>query len=304
MADNVKITSASYANAQNTLVLVLLSTGETWFVPPNNGSGQANVLENWVKNGGNIGPFVPPVPGGVVPVGTMVWSASQRLSAGWLPCDGTAVKRVQYSRLFTTIGTTFGAGDGSTTFNLPDLTSRFVRGWGPTNPLDADRPFGSVQDDMLGPHVHRITDPGHTHAVMDPGHTHAVIDPGHNHSVVDPKHTHGVSDPGHQHVIFLYEIGYLFLAATARPLETIATPGYTPNGGGFPPGFKQTSAELVVNASSANVSAGSANDNLSDLNSPTGITVDPTVTNLIETFPQGGYQTRPYNLSLLPYIKY
>jgi microcystin-dependent protein len=47
---------------------------------------------------------------------------------GWLLCDGTAVSRTTYAALYATIGTTFGAGNGSTTFNLPNLTSKFPRG--------------------------------------------------------------------------------------------------------------------------------------------------------------------------------
>ena len=73
MPENVRITSARYFNADNTIVFVLLTNGETWFVPPNNGSGQANVLAEFVANGGNIGPYVPPVPGGIVPVGSVMW---------------------------------------------------------------------------------------------------------------------------------------------------------------------------------------------------------------------------------------
>ena len=49
---------------------------------------------------------------------------------GWLTCDGTAVSRTTYSDLFTAIGTTWGAGDGTTTFNLPDLRGAFLRGTG------------------------------------------------------------------------------------------------------------------------------------------------------------------------------
>jgi microcystin-dependent protein len=46
---------------------------------------------------------------------------------GWLLCDGAAVSRTTYSALFAVIGTTFGTGDGTTTFNLPNVTNRYVR---------------------------------------------------------------------------------------------------------------------------------------------------------------------------------
>lgn len=54
--------------------------------------------------------------------------ANDTLPDGWLPCDGTAVSRTTYANLFSKIGTTYGAGDSSTTFNLPNLTDRFIQG--------------------------------------------------------------------------------------------------------------------------------------------------------------------------------
>jgi len=59
-----------------------------------------------------------------VPVGTIVLFAGSVVPEGWLLCDGSAVSRTQYARLFQVIGTTYGAGDGSTTFNLPNLRGR------------------------------------------------------------------------------------------------------------------------------------------------------------------------------------
>lgn len=63
----------------------------------------------------------------VVPSGAIMTYAGSAAPTGWLLCDGTAVSRTTFSALFASIGTTFGAGDGSTTFNLPDLRGRFVR---------------------------------------------------------------------------------------------------------------------------------------------------------------------------------
>jgi microcystin-dependent protein len=54
---------------------------------------------------------------------------SGTLPFGFLMCDGSAVSRTTYARLFSYIGTNFGVGDGSTTFNLPDCRGYFVRGW-------------------------------------------------------------------------------------------------------------------------------------------------------------------------------
>ena len=54
--------------------------------------------------------------------------ANDTLPDGWLACDGTAVNRTTYANLFSKIGTTYGAGDGSATFNLPNLTDKFIQG--------------------------------------------------------------------------------------------------------------------------------------------------------------------------------
>ena len=54
--------------------------------------------------------------------------AGKTIPAGWLLCDGSAVSRTNYAKLFSAIGTVYGAGDGSTTFALPNLVGRFVEG--------------------------------------------------------------------------------------------------------------------------------------------------------------------------------
>jgi len=63
-----------------------------------------------------------------VPVGTIIWSAAASVPAGYLLCNGSAVGRATYPELFAAIGTTFGSGDGSTTFNLPNLIDKFIEG--------------------------------------------------------------------------------------------------------------------------------------------------------------------------------
>lgn len=65
---------------------------------------------------------------GELPVGTIQMFAGNTIPAGWLLCDGSAVSRTNYAKLFEVIGTTYGAGDGSTTFTLPNLIDRFLQG--------------------------------------------------------------------------------------------------------------------------------------------------------------------------------
>ena len=79
-----------------------------------------------------------------IPAGSVVDFAGSSAPSGWLLCAGQAVSRTTYADLFTAIGTTFGVGDGSTTFNLPDLRGRVVAG----------------KDDMNGTAANRLTTGG------------------------------------------------------------------------------------------------------------------------------------------------
>ena len=65
-----------------------------------------------------------------VAAGAVIFAARTTAPAGYLKANGAAVSRTVYAALFAAIGTTFGAGDGSTTFNLPDLRGQFMRGGG------------------------------------------------------------------------------------------------------------------------------------------------------------------------------
>ncbi|APC68784.1 phage tail protein [Ralstonia solanacearum] len=64
---------------------------------------------------------------------------------GWLKANGAAVSRTTYAALYAEIGTTFGAGDGAATFNLPDLRGEFLRGWDDGRGVDSGRGFGTWQ---------------------------------------------------------------------------------------------------------------------------------------------------------------
>ncbi|UVE62939.1 tail fiber protein [Escherichia coli] len=78
-------------------------------------------------------------------VGSVTPFAMNSAPAGWLAADGTAVSRNIYARLFSRIGTLYGPGDGTTTFNLPDLRGDFVRGIDNGRTADPSRVFGSWQ---------------------------------------------------------------------------------------------------------------------------------------------------------------
>lgn len=66
--------------------------------------------------------------GGIVEVGTIIQSGADTPPAGYLTCDGSAVDRTTYSALFAAIGTKFGSGNGTTTFNIPDMRNKFTKG--------------------------------------------------------------------------------------------------------------------------------------------------------------------------------
>lgn len=85
--------------------------------------------------------FIMPFAGGVAP-------------AGWLKANGIAVSRTTYSALFGAIGTKYGVGDGSTTFNLPDLRAEFIRGWDDGRGVDLGRQMGSSQSSYMPPIPH------------------------------------------------------------------------------------------------------------------------------------------------------
>ena len=89
-----------------------------------------------------------------VPSGTIITVAKNTAPNGYLKANGALVSRTAYSALFAAIGTTFGEGDGSTTFALPDLRGYFPRGWDDGRGIDTSRVFGSNQDDELKSHKH------------------------------------------------------------------------------------------------------------------------------------------------------
>jgi hypothetical protein len=83
---------------------------------------------------------------------------------GWLECNGQAVSRSDFSRLFGLVGTRFGTGNGATTFNLPDLRDEFIRGWNHT------RNLGNRQEAAFQNHVHDFY--GTYSSVYSNGHDH------------------------------------------------------------------------------------------------------------------------------------
>lgn len=107
-----------------------------------------------------------------IPSGGIIMYGANAAPTGYLVCDGSAVSRSTYATLFGIIGTTYGAGNGSTTFNLPDMRQRFPMGLAPSG-------TGSILGGTGGTVDHVHTGPSHTHTVA--AHTHTV--PAHAHTV-------------------------------------------------------------------------------------------------------------------------
>lgn len=97
-----------------------------------------------------------------VPTGAMLMWGTASAPTGYLLCNGATVSRSTYSALFAVIGTAYGAGDGSTTFTLPDFRDRFPVGAGTTYSANST---GGSKDAIVVSHTHTATDSGHQHAV-------------------------------------------------------------------------------------------------------------------------------------------
>jgi len=101
-----------------------------------------------------------------IPAGQVATYASTSCPSGWLAADGTAYSRSTYASLYNTIGTTWGAGNGSSTFNVPDLRGVFVRGTGTNGNGAVGQAVGTYAADTYLNHNHTASssDAGHTHS--------------------------------------------------------------------------------------------------------------------------------------------
>lgn len=112
----------------------------------------------------------------VLPSGVVVPFAGSSIPAGWLVCDGTAVNRTTYAELFSAIGTTYGVGDGSTTFNVPDLRGRGAYGLDDMGGVAASRLAAATSlGQAAGAESASGSTDGHTLTISEmPAHTHEL----------------------------------------------------------------------------------------------------------------------------------
>jgi microcystin-dependent protein len=112
----------------------------------------------------------------LVPSGAIMAFAMNSAPTGWLAANGAAVSRTTYSALWTALGTTsspYGQGNGSTTFNLPDLRGYFVRGSGTNSDGTASGTFGVKISDTFKSHLHSV-DPPSTTTSSNGDHSHTI----------------------------------------------------------------------------------------------------------------------------------
>lgn len=141
-----------------------------------------NGVQVWTMD--PVGPNAGGGTGGQVPIGAQLPYGGSTAPTGYLLCDGAAVSRTTYAGLFAIVGTAYGSGDGTTTFNLPDKRGRTSAGVDNMGGSAANRITSGVSgingvtigaaggDQSTQAHNHSVTDPGHTHSLTDPGHQH------------------------------------------------------------------------------------------------------------------------------------
>lgn len=148
---------------------------------------------------GQVPGYTTAIPSGVI------WAlAGDTVPSGWILCDHSAYSRTAYAELFAAIGTTWGAGDGATTFNVPPAGLVWVGKDGSTEFSVVGKTGGekthilSVGEMPVHTHVqdaHNHSQNAHNHTQN--AHGHGVSDPGHSHTLPSSGNNTGGSDPGH-----------------------------------------------------------------------------------------------------------
>ena len=171
---------------------------------------------------------------GGVPAGSVTCFAHSSVPSGWLECNGANVSRSTYATLFAAIGTTWGTGDGSSTFGLPDCRGEWLRGWDNSRGVDSGRSIATTQSDQNKAHTHTTNSTSKTLTGYFPNGPHGSLnqhtsgiftessssfnedtDQGSNgrRTTIDATHTHGTDSNGGtevrvRHIAMMYIIKY------------------------------------------------------------------------------------------------
>lgn len=220
-----------------------------------------------------------------VPAGMVMHFAGAAAPSGWLACDGSAVARADYADLFSAIGTAYGAGDGSTTFNLPDLRGEFLRGLDSGRGVDANRTLGSAQDEAYKSHTHTgssSNEGSHTHA----GSVTVNSNGAHTHTVSG----NAASNGGHVHRQRIYRAegnGGDYPVGFANVGTSSWTSTYIESAGAHTHTVSGSAASAGGHAHTGSVSVSSAGAHA----------------HAVTVAASGGAETRPRNVAMLPCIK-
>ena len=225
---------------------------------------------------------------GGIPPGTVIWTAANAAPPGYLKANGAQVSRTTYNNLFIAIGTTYGAGDGTTTFNLPDLRGEFVRSFDDGRGVDPSRIMGSTQAANLEQHTHDFVGnpmPNHDHTASS-----GTESADHSHYVSGTSST-GSANHNHGLTMFAQSI----LSATGG----LAVTGYRADAGNQ---TKQTDSDGAAHTHTVNFYSGgrsAAHTHAITVNGKSAGTPTGSNTNY-----GAGTDTRPRNIALLACIKY
>ena len=216
----------------------------------------------------------------MAPAGLVGHFARSSAPTGWLKANGAEISRAAYAELFAAIGTTFGAGNGFTTFNLPDMRGEFIRGWDDSRGVDGGRALGSRQSGEIQQHSHEAS------SVSAGAHSHsgtAQSGGTHNHSATTGAagaHTHTVTrgtttfDGGNS--------GHRAFMSNGNNLGNVAT----------------GTSSAGNHSHSVSVGNGGSHTHALSIGSSGTHSHSITVANT------GGAETRPRNVALLACIKY
>ena len=172
----------------------------------------------------------------------VIWQwAAASAPVGFLICDGSAISRTGYAALYAIIGTAYGIGDGSSTFNIPNLQSRVAVGRNTGNGSFAS--LGQAGGEAA--HTLSLNEmPSHSHAVSDPGHNHGLNDPEHGHELYQPLNTCPTGQQANSHLS----------PSSEGPMNY---PGSKLNGGGQPWIVGTNSTGISLNAAQTGLSISS-----------------------------------------------
>ena len=236
------------------------------YVDAHGGSGEENVQSDWLESDSDSDAYIKNKPElAVIPIGKIDMYAGSTAPSKWRICDGSAISRTTYAALYNVIGTTYGSGDGSTTFNLPNFKGRV--------------PIGVGNGDATGHTNHALASKGGNENAITPYHRHSYSAPPANtgdftlQSTHMPSHTHVQNQHRHTAPNQLKDTaGTAWAPATTKGTTTTVYTGYsTPTnqntGGG-------TAHKHSITASSSNTGYAGTDGNATGANMQPYLTVN------------------------------